>query len=295
MTGQSLLDNIYIAYKGKTASRTPAWGTPKAVLAINIANRKIQEWGTDPRNKWNSLFETSAPTEPGTVTTAGTVTLTGSSTYFTDYNVGDTILVSGETVRTIATITSDTSLTVTAAFSTTAGSLTFTRTTVIDTAILTYNLPRTFFQPSDFGLITKTDTSTLEYGISKAQQRNQLAQSLYVHGSNPKKVTFAQTIEASLDGATLDIPGYYEPAIVTSATDIVSVDDPNWVVYSTASELARNDPAKDDNFPTLAGMANDLYLKMSNANNDVGFAQLNNVINLMPQVSSLSDSENWAG
>ena len=51
--------------------------------------------------------------------------LTG--TQFTNtFKVGDTITVSGETIRTIATIPSDTSLTVTVAFSTTASSLSYT-------------------------------------------------------------------------------------------------------------------------------------------------------------------------
>lgn len=289
MTGQELLDEIYIAYRGKVQARTPTFSSDKGTVAINIANRKIQEFATDPRNKWNSLFEIASQNEVGTVATAGTVTLTGTGTFFTDYNVGDTILVSGETVRTIATITSDTVLTVTVAFSTTASALTFTRNTIIDTATTSYNLSRKFFAPSDYAVATKTDGSFIEYPIIKAQQRNILNQSTYVHGSNPKKITFAQTIDTGIDAATLTVPGYYIPDEITLATDIVPVDDPNWLVYIVASELARNDPAKDDQFPTLAGMANDLYTKMSNANNDTGFLQMNTIVNNMPQVSDGPD------
>jgi len=63
----------------------------------------------------------------GTVTTNGTTTLTGASTVFErSFVVGDTISVSGETDRIVATIVSDTELTVTVAFSTTAGGLTYT-------------------------------------------------------------------------------------------------------------------------------------------------------------------------
>ena len=65
-------------------------------------------------------------TGAGTVTTAGTVTLTGVLTTFEDYLVGDTITVSGETIRTIDSIVSDTELTVSVAFATTAGGLTYT-------------------------------------------------------------------------------------------------------------------------------------------------------------------------
>jgi hypothetical protein len=61
----------------------------------------------------------------GTVDTAGTTALVGTETLFTSFNVGDTITVSGETTRTIATITDDTHLTVSAAFATTATGLTY--------------------------------------------------------------------------------------------------------------------------------------------------------------------------
>ena len=62
---------------------------------------------------------------PGTVTTAASTALVGSSTTFLDYKVGDTIRVEGESDRVIATITDNENLTVTSAFSTTDSELTF--------------------------------------------------------------------------------------------------------------------------------------------------------------------------
>jgi hypothetical protein len=61
----------------------------------------------------------------GTVTTAGTTALVGVNSNFTDYIVGDTITVDGETIRTIATITDDTHLTVGVAFATSESELTY--------------------------------------------------------------------------------------------------------------------------------------------------------------------------
>lgn len=294
MTGQEFLDNTYNTYRGKVQSRTPAFGSDKANIVLAIGNRKIQEWGTDARNKWNSLFETSAQSEIGTVTTAGSTTLTGTGTFFTDYLVGDKITVNGETERTIDTITSDTVLTVTVAFTTTASSLAFTRSTIVDTTNdLTYKLNRRFFQPSDFAKVVRTDSSIVEYPIVKAQQRSIRDQALYVHGLAPKKITFAQTIDTGLDGGVLTVPGYYTPTAITQATDIIPVDDPNWLVYITASELARNDASKEDQFPTLVGMANDLFVRMSNANNDNGFLQPNNIVNNMPVLGDQT-GEDWA-
>lgn len=288
LTGSQLLSEIYALYRGKIASRTPAYGSDKANVAIAIATRKQREWATDPRNKWNSLFETTAPNETGTVATTGTTTLTGSGTFFTDYEVGDTVTVEGETVRTIATITSDTVLTVTVAFNTTDSGLTFTRQTIVNTSDLTYNLHRSLFLPSDYVKVTRTDDSFSEYPIVKAQQRNAYAQTTYIHGINPRKITFAQEIDDALAGGTLYVPGYYLPSDITE-TGLIVVDDPNWLATITASELARNDPAKDDMHPILVGMANELYLRMSNANNDVGYGQPNSVVNFMPSLGDQTD------
>ena len=131
--------------------------------------------------------------------------------------------------------------------------------------------------------VTLTDNSYVEYSIVKAQQRNIISgQNTYVHGNNPKKITFAQDIDANLASGIITVPAYYLPSDISASTDIVAVDDPNWLVYIVASELARNDPAKDDMHPTLVGMANELYLKMSNANNDTGYGQPNTINSFMP-------------
>ncbi len=228
MTAAQLLNSIYEAYRGKVASRTPAWGSDKGNLAISIANRKQREWCTDPRNKWNSLFEIRALSPVLDVTTTPTYT---------------------------------------------------------------YNLAADFYQPSDFVKIVKNDSSIVVYPIVKAQQRNVELQSLYIHGSNPKKITFSQIVDKGLEGATMYVPGYYLLADLANSTDPVLVDDPNWLVYATAAELARNDPAKEDNYPNLIGMANELYARMSNANNDAGFGQPNAVVNFMPNVGDAV--EDW--
>ena len=75
-------------------------------------------------------LKVSQPTiGPGTVTTNGTTALTGIGTKFTNtFKVGDTITVRDETARTIDSISSDTSLTVTSAFSSSQGGLTYTLT-----------------------------------------------------------------------------------------------------------------------------------------------------------------------
>jgi len=83
--------------------------------------------------------------ERGTVTTNGSTTLTGTGTNFlTCYQPGEFIYVDTETVRTILAIASNTSLTVTSAFSTSTASLKHKRLTQIiyaDTVITYTDIP----------------------------------------------------------------------------------------------------------------------------------------------------------
>ncbi len=75
----------------------------------------------------NFMSTTPAQQNVGTGATTATITLTGTGTKFlSTLQIGDTIIVSGETVRTIATISSDTVLTVTVAFTNTASGLSYT-------------------------------------------------------------------------------------------------------------------------------------------------------------------------
>lgn len=285
MIVSEFVEQVFYAYRGKTANRVPTSGTEKYNLYLSIGNRKKTEWATDSNNRWASLFSATTPNEPGTVATTGTTTLTGTDTNFTDYEVGDKITVDGETVRTIDTIASDTSLTVTSAFSNTASGKTFTRTMIINTSDSSYKLHRRFFVPSDYLRIDRTDTSYVEYPIVLPQRRNvSTEQSAYISGYNPKNITFATDIDTLDSGGTLTVPGFYIPGDFSSASDFIPVDDPNWLVYITASELARNDPAKEDQYPTLLAMANDLYRKMVDQNNGGTFLQPNGIAYNMPAI-----------
>lgn len=225
MTGSELLTQIYYAYRGKGASRVPAWSDEKAQTAIAIANRKKNEWATDANNRWASCFEVRDIADP------------------------------------------------------------------ISTSTFTYDLDTDFFAPSDYALVERTDGTLIEYPITIPQRRNTFNQSLYISGRNPKKVSFAQTIDAGLAGGTLKIPGYYLPPDITSESDEVTIDSPEWLVYITASELARNDAAKDDQYVNLVNQANDLYRKMVDNNNGGAYLQTMTVTNNMPQVGGLGDDD----
>lgn len=246
----------------------PTFGDDEAVYWLSVLNDKKDELHRDPKKKWSTGFKETAPIEPGTVATTGTTTLTGTSTYFEDYRVGDKITVDGETVRTIATITSDTILTVTVAFSNTASSKTFTHTTIIATGVQSYSLHRSFLLPSDSVLITTTGDNDLYYDIIKPQERNTNVRNVYVSGDNPKVLTITSEITSTEDliGGTLTVPGYYLPDDMTAGSDILPFPDPNWGIMASAAEIAFNDIIYEDKADGINAKANALYAMMSQAN-----------------------------
>jgi len=254
------MSQINMSYRGSDDD-VPVAGTLDYILWLGTMNRKLQEYAKD---QWISQFSHSSPNEVGTVSTVGTTTLTGVGTYFTDYQSGDKITVNGETVRTIDTITSDTVLTITVAFTNTASSLTFTRLTLIKSGVQTYNLHRRFSTPSDEVKIISTQTDTFK--LEKPQDRE--AGVAYIHSANPQKITFYDDITATslMIGGTLIVPAYYLPADLVNATDIIPCDDPYFIVYSTASELAGNELTYADKAGALNAKANNLYRLMKNAN-----------------------------
>lgn len=258
-------EQVNNTYRGSD-DEVPTTGTIDHDLWINTTNRKVSEWAKDPKNNWKSLFSIEAPNELGTVATTGTTTLTGTGTYFTDYQVGDKITVAGETERTIDTITSDTVLTVTVAFANTASSLKYTHKTIIKSGVQTYNLHRQFYQPSDG--VFAVSTQDYEYSFSNPQERDRFTLNTYISGLNPKQITFTDTI-ASTDvivGSQLQVPAYFLPEDLANDTDLIPVDDPYWLVYAVSSELSFNDLTYESKYADLNAKANNLYSMMSIAN-----------------------------
>lgn len=223
MTFQDILDQSYLIFRGKTQSRTPAFGSEKADVVLSIANRKVREWAGDSKQTWASLFK----------------------------------------IEDISP--------------------------VIDLSTFTYTLPTGFMNPSDHFLVLRTTGDLSEVPVTKPQQRLDNTSKVYISG-NPKTVTFTR-IEPGFDGGTLKAPGYYFPTPMTTASSVAYIDDPDWLTYAVAAELARNDSARQDQFGNLIGIANELYRGMVEANNNLGFGQSNTVPNLMPVIGDQSEDQ----
>lgn len=250
-----------------TDDDAPTFGSDEANLWLDILNSILTDVYDDVSKEWRFSFKTTAPNEPGTVATAGTTTLTGTDTYFTDYKIGDKITVSGETERTIATITSDTSLTVTSAFSNTASDKTFTRSIIIDEDYESYNMHRRLISLSDEVCIEKTDGTKTYYRYIRPQERS-TNREVYLSDENPEILTFTTDILSTEDivGGTLVVPGFYGFEPLTAATDLIPVSSPNWACRAVAAAVAFSDITYEDKTADLNNQANDLYMKMVKKN-----------------------------
>lgn len=267
MLVSSLISRISYNVRG-IDDEQPVISDDEGIYWLSVANAKVSELYEDITKQWRFSFKPTAPVEVGTVATTGTTTLTGTNTFFTDYSVGDIITVDGETERTIATITSDTSLTVTLAFSNTDSGLLFYRDIIIQTGVQTYNLHRLFLGASDQVYITTTDPTKRYYDIVQPQERPRFARRVYISGENPQTITFSTDIESDEDivGKVLTVPGYYGVPEMTDADETVPVPDPEWLALATAADIAFNDIIYEDRSEGLNIRANNRYSMMVRKN-----------------------------
>lgn len=135
-----------------------------------------------------------------------------------------------------------------------------------------YNLPTNFHKLSDQVFVMADDgVARREYSVVKPDQRRdwEKGNAVYVSGTDPKVLTFTATIATDDPylGNNIIVPMYTIPEALTAGSDEVEIDSEEWLIYATAAELARNDPAKDDQFGNLVGIANEKWQDMV-ANND---------------------------
>lgn len=132
----------------------------------------------------------------------------------------------------------------------------------------TYDLDDQILVPADEVTITTLTDNILCYKISKPQERTRYIKSAYVSGIDPQKLTFPVTFPSTSDaiGGTINLAAYFIPDDLTASTDTILVDDPYWLVYAVASELAFNDLTYESKYVDLNTKANTLYAQMSSNN-----------------------------
>lgn len=130
----------------------------------------------------------------------------------------------------------------------------------------TYVVDTDLIRPSDQIFITVGSRKSW-FELTDPEKRQSNSRGVYISGT-PKVLNFNQIITANSTyaGGVITIPGYYEPADMTSFDDTVPVDDPIWLVRAVAAEIAFNDTSYEDKAPDILAKANDSYMKMRAAN-----------------------------
>lgn len=164
----------------------------------------------------------------------------------------------------------------------------------------TYDLDSNIIVPADSVIVTTLLNKDIEYVICKPQERKRFLNSVYISGNNPQVLTFQDTITSTsqIIGGTIKVAGYYLPDDLAIATDTIPVDNPYWLVYAVASELAFNDLTYESKAPDLNAKANNLYGIMSSnnrrgTNNNPRTARTN--VNRIPGTRNESTSSNTFG
>lgn len=142
---------------------------------------------------------------------------------------------------------------------------------VVAAGTQTYNLPTTFVAAANRVKVTN-GTNYYYYDIIQPQEAmlyvDGRSNAAYISGSNPQKLTFVDTITATdpIVGGTITVNAYHTLADLVDGDSTVLVDDPYWLVYAVASELAFNDITYSDKAPDLNAKANSLYTGMVKTN-----------------------------
>lgn len=152
------------------------------------------------------------------------------------------------------------------------------------TGTQTYDLDDDILRLSDYVILTHPTSGAKTYiTVVKPPQISRFTAGCYISNNNPKQITFITAINASNTGYKLIVPCYTIPDPLKNPNDTVVINNPYWLVYAVAAELARNDYAKDGQFNNLIGMANDLYQQMVDDARISSYLQPNGVTNAMPQ------------
>lgn len=118
---------------------------------------------------------------------------------------------------------------------------------------------------SDNLYITTEQGLTVELNEVRPSQRRSFVEGYYIAGNDPQLLRFTSDVIANHDGEVLEYDTYNKPPVIKTASSLVVCDSYEWLAYAVAAELARNDPAKDDQFGNLSGLASAEYSRMAKA------------------------------
>lgn len=150
-----------------------------------------------------------------------------------------------------------------------------------------YELDDDIVRISDYVRLVDANNQVKYSTAFKPQTTAAMTTGCYISGTDPKQLTFIDVIGETLDGLSITVPCYTLPDDMINPGDTVLIDNPQWLIYATAAELARNDYSKEEQYSNLQGIANDLYANMKSDAEANAYSQPNGVPNNMTQYQSL--------
>lgn len=128
----------------------------------------------------------------------------------------------------------------------------------------TFNLSATFIGAAADAYVITTSGTRSDFDLVQPQDQNRFIQQVFVADLNPQVLYFTKPILATDNfvGGTLYLPAYVLPTDITSDSDVIVCDDPDWLVVATAAKIAFGDISYEDKVSDLNAEANALYSQM---------------------------------
>jgi len=141
--------------------------------------------------------------------------------------------------------------------------------TIAVSATPSFTLEASFLAPAgtDEGsdLYVVNDSQVTDIELVRAHERSLKRRQAYIAGIHPlKKLYLSKPVVTGeqIVGGTLYLPGYWMPADLDAADDVLPFPDPYWAVVAVAAFVASNDIVYEDKAADLNASANNLYRLM---------------------------------
>jgi len=144
--------------------------------------------------------------------------------------------------------------------------------TATDTYSLGITIGKLSSQQGDFVRIT-TATQEYDYTIVPSSRLYDSEHKLLSFDNNycsvqGQSLVFARSFETTDPqfGGTITAPGFIIPTMLVNPSDVILVDDPNWLAQMSAAEYVRTDLTRQSTYPGLVQMANATMNSMKDQN-----------------------------
>lgn len=135
---------------------------------------------------------------------------------------------------------------------------------------LVINLPANYLGAANDCYVIDNNGTRHDFDIVEPQDADYMKQQVYVSGMGPATLTFTKPVLSTdaFSNGTLYLPAYTLPADIdgSNGSNMIYVDDIDWLILATSAELAFNDVTYESKAPDLNAKATAAYKQMLNNN-----------------------------